>query len=168
MKKDVPVIFTETQRFTQVWMWFFVGGIAALAWIGFIWQIILGETMGNQPAPDWMMYIILPAFGIAFPWFMLSCRLHVWVRTDGLFYRFAPFHRKPHHIEFPLISSYEVVTYRPILDYGGWGIRYGFNGKAYNVRGNRGLQIQLLHGERILFGSQKPEAFKEALDTAKA
>ena len=26
--------------------------------------------------------------------------------------------------------------YKPILEYGGWGIKHGFKGKAYNVMEN--------------------------------
>jgi len=59
-----------------------------------------------------------------------------------------------------------VLTYSPISDYGGWGIRYGSIGKAYNVSGNRGVQLELLNGERILIGSQKPEELAAAIDLA--
>ncbi len=54
--------------------------------------------------------------------------------------------------------------YRPILEYGGWGIRYGLRGRAYNVSGNRGLRVELTNGKHILFGSAKPEELKLALD----
>lgn len=40
-------------------------------------------------------------------------------------------------------------------DYGGWGIRYGRKGKAFNVFGSRGLQLEFTNGKRLLIGSQK-------------
>lgn len=61
------------------------------------------------------------------------------------------------------IASAEVRTYSPIMEYGGWGIRWGPGGKAYNARGNRGVQLVLRSGERVLVGSQRPEELLGAL-----
>ena len=53
----------------------------------------------------------------------------------------------------------EVVTYRPIADYGFWGIRAGRDGeRALIARGNRGVRLELTDGTRLLIGSQRPEA----------
>jgi hypothetical protein len=67
---------------------------------------------------------------------------------------------------FPLteLSKYEIRTYQPIREYGGWGIRYGSSGKAYNISGNTGMQLELKDGTRILLGTQKPEEFLKAVD----
>ena len=61
------------------------------------------------------------------------------------------------------IASAEAVTYSPIADYGGWGIKWGRGGIALNARGNRGVQLTLRDGRRVLIGSQKPDALAEAL-----
>ena len=75
--------------------------------------------------------------------------------NKGLQYQFFPFHLKSYTIKLDEITSFEELTYSPIKDYGGWGIRYGFKGKAYNVSGNRGVKIYLKNGKNILFGSKK-------------
>ena len=54
-------------------------------------------------------------------------------------------------------------TYRPVRDYGGWGIRWGRDGKAYIIVGNEGLQLLLGDGEKILIGSQRPQELEAAL-----
>jgi hypothetical protein len=65
------------------------------------------------------------------------------------------------------IRHIDVVTYRPIADYGFWGIRAGRDGeKAYIARGTRGVRIELNDGSRFLVGSQRPEALASALDSA--
>ena len=44
--------------------------------------------------------------------------------------------------------------YRPIIDYGGWGIRTGRDGeRVLNARGNRGVRLELADGSRLLIGS---------------
>jgi hypothetical protein len=61
----------------------------------------------------------------------------------------------------------EVVSYRPIVDCWGWGIRTGSEGeRVLNARGNRGVRIELSDGSRLLVGSQRPEALAIALEQA--
>ncbi len=66
------------------------------------------------------------------------------------------------------IVSIEIVEYRPIADYGGWGIRRGRDGeRVLNARGNRGVRLTLSDGARLLIGSQKPENLALAIDQAR-
>ncbi len=63
------------------------------------------------------------------------------------------------------IVRIEVVSYRPLMDYGGWGIRVGRDGeRVLNARGNRGVRIELTDGTRLLIGSQRPEALAVAIE----
>ena len=62
------------------------------------------------------------------------------------------------------IKSAKAVKYNPILDYGGWGIRYRFKTKAYNIKGNKGVRIYLKNGKNILFGSQKHKEFAKIIN----
>lgn len=65
------------------------------------------------------------------------------------------------------IVRIEVVTYRPLADYGGWGIRQGRDGvRVLNARGNQGVRIDLADGSRLLIGSQRPEDLARALERA--
>lgn len=159
------IIFEETQRFTQWWIRFLIGASTIFVWYGFVQQIFFDRPFGSNPAPDKTMIVIWLAFGILLPVFMFSCKLQLQVRRDGFYYRFKPFHLKMHVIRFDEIRFYEAVTYRPIIEYGGWGLRYGIHGRAFNISGNRGLRIELMNGKRILFGSAQPEELKLNLDT---
>jgi hypothetical protein len=65
------------------------------------------------------------------------------------------------------IKGVEVVRYRPIADYGGWGIRRGRDGeRVLNARGDRGVRLSLTDGTRLLIGSQRPEELAAALKRA--
>ena len=55
------------------------------------------------------------------------------------------------------------VTYSPITEYGGWGIRGIPSNSALNARGNRGVRLTLRSGKRLLIGSQNAEALAAAL-----
>ena len=54
------------------------------------------------------------------------------------------------------------------MDYGGWGIKYGLKGLAYNISGNFGIQLELKSGSKILIGTQKPDEVKKLLDEIKS
>ena len=64
-----------------------------------------------------------------------------------------------------VVSAYP-RTYHPIREYGGWGIRQGFQGRAFNMRGDQGVQLVLRSGQRVLIGTQTPEALAEAIRQA--
>ena len=49
------------------------------------------------------------------------------------------------------------MTYSPLAEYGGWGIKWGRSGLALNARGDRGVRLTLTDGRRVLVGSQRPE-----------
>ena len=42
-------------------------------------------------------------------------------------------------------------------------LRIGEKGKAYNVRGRYGIQLELINGSKILIGTQKTEQAKEVV-----
>ncbi|MDX9790417.1 MAG: hypothetical protein RBT61_06290 [Candidatus Kapabacteria bacterium] len=93
-------------------------------------------------------------------------RLEVFLGTDAIEHRFFPFQIKFRKLLYTDIREYSSRKYSPILEYGGWGIRYAFkNGWAYNVSGNKGVQIVKNDGKRILFGTQNPDEFFLKLDT---
>ena len=94
---------------------------------------------------------------------MLYARLITEVRSDGLHLRFVPFHLRGINIPFKSIATVEACKYNPIKEYGGWGIRRGPKGKAYNVIGNLGVKLDFVDGKRLLIGSQNPEELAQAI-----
>ncbi|WP_440944766.1 DUF6141 family protein [Methanosarcina sp. T3] len=164
-----PVLFREVQKMDQVWVRLVVGIPVILSWYGAYQQLFLGKPFGNNPAPDWMMLGLLLVFGVLFPLFFYSLKMITEVRKDGLYVRFFPLHFSFRFFPLATIQSYKVVTYRPIRDYGGWGIRYGLKGTAYNAKGNRGVFFEFGEGSKVkklMIGSQIPEKLSEAVSKA--
>lgn len=65
------------------------------------------------------------------------------------------------------VTRVEVVRYRPLRDYGGWGVRFGRDGeRVLNARGDRGVRLHLADGSKLLIGSQRPEALASAIENA--
>ena len=156
-------VYREVQQFRQAWIWAIVIAIAGLMWYASVRQLLLHRPFGDRPMPDTLLVIFWFIFGIGLPALFLFGKLVTEVRDDGIYIRYFPLHRCFRKIAFKELKGYEVRAYRPILEYGGWGIRFGLKGKAYNVCGNRGVQLELTNGKRLLIGSQRPEELWQAI-----
>ena len=64
------------------------------------------------------------------------------------------------------LASAQAVAYRPVGDYGGWGIRGTRRRRALNTRGDRGVLLKKTDGSTVLIGSQKPRELLAALEQA--
>lgn len=161
---DKKVLFQEQQRFNQWWIWLIIIGINILPFYGIYQQIIMGQTFGTKPMSN-AGWLIFAAFMLLVTLFMLSFRLVTLIKTDGIYVRFYPIQTSMKFYKWDEISKLYVRKYKPIREFGGWGLRYGFFGKgrALNVSGNNGLQIEFTNGNKLLIGTQKPEAIKEVL-----
>ena len=157
------VFFREDQQFRHPLLWALLLLIAGIAHYSFWMQIILGVPPGTNPAPNDLVFVIWLIFGLIFPLFFLALTLSVKVKNDGIYYLFYPFHVNYQRIAPDDIREVQVRAYRPLREYGGWGIRYGARGRAYTVRGNRGVEITLVSGNRILFGTMHADSMEAAI-----
>ena len=64
------------------------------------------------------------------------------------------------------IALAAAVAYRPVRDYGGWGLRGFGKRRAINARGDRGVLITRRDGSTLLVGSQEPRRLLAALAAA--
>jgi len=94
-------------------------------------------------------------------WF-LKARLVTEVREDRVFIHFEWLWR-PKEITFDEIASVETFTYRPIRDYGGWGVRRGKGEYMWNAYGNRAVRFRFRNGVSFALGSQEPEKLVAAV-----
>ena len=127
-------------------------------------QLVLDSPFGNNPTPDYVFVVLVVIVGGGLPLFMYSTGLDTEVRDCGTCIRFRPFHRKWVVFGFESIQKAEASTYSPLKDYGGWGIRYGRKGKAYNVSGNKGVLLTLRDGKNVLIGSKNHEVLCSAIN----
>jgi hypothetical protein len=155
--------FREVQWIRRVWwVMLLAGGIASLTWYSFWQQILLGRPVGTNPGPDWAIAVIWLLFGVGLPLLLLTMRLIVEVYPDYVSVRYVPLLRR--RILTAEIAHCRAQSYRPIVEYGGWGIR-GWSRRrvAYNVRGNRGVELELRDGRRVMIGSQRADELEAAL-----
>lgn len=165
--------YTEKQKFSQAWLWmliiFTVLLTTAIFGAGIYVQLIKGRSFGNNPMSDTGLIIascLIMAFNFALLWLFGAGNLKTLIDDRGIHYRFFPFHLRFHHIRWNELESLEVITYKPIRDYGGWGIRVGKAGKAYNISGDKGLRLVFRNRKRLLIGTNRAEELKQFLVVA--
>jgi hypothetical protein len=114
------------------------------------------ETQGFAP---WAYILISLVFLVLLS--VLTLRQTTIVADDAVTVRFGPFYRM--RIPFSEIAHAEAVSYRPVREYGGWGIRGLGRKRALNTRGNLGVLVTRADGSTVLIGSQKPRELLAAL-----
>ena len=138
-------------------------GLAACISIFALQKGYAGE--GSQEIYEIVLAVIV---GIGVPLtiaaLFLLLMLETEIRPDGIYVRYFPFHIHFKRFAPEDLSEYYARRYKPILEYGGWGIRYSLrNGKAYNVSGNQGVQLVFKNGKKLLIGSQKANELEIAI-----
>lgn len=156
---DDKILFYEKQQFRQWWLW-----LLLLSINGFVLYNILNlEDFGNNSKQIiWIPIVVLVLLIVLF-WFT---KLETFVYKDRIEIIFSPFIKKK-IFKISELEKLEVIKYNPILDYGGWGIRFG----AYNVSGNMGLKMYFKtkksFRDSILIGTQKPEELSKIINSIK-
>jgi hypothetical protein len=161
----------EEQRFTQSWVWFLLIATTLIATIplviGIYWQEVLGKPWGNHPGSTGLLVFVLCFVAVLMSTLILlfyKMHLIIEIRQDGIWFRYPPLSGKWAVVKKEEIERFEVKIYKPVIEYGGWGIRGNSKNKAYNVSGNNGLQIYLKNGKKILLGTQKKQAINYAME----
>jgi hypothetical protein len=153
--------FTETQRFDQWWLKVLLA-IPIFECLAFALNDY--QTNGEISMRSLIGMMTLGAVVLLLWALSLTTR----VDEEGIQYRFFPFHLRTKHLKWNEIASAVIREYRPLREYGGWGIRLTFgNGVAYNVKGNIGLQLVLKNGKKILIGTSEQQRLHTLLEELK-
>ncbi len=160
-------IFTEQQRFNQWWLYVIISVslLAMIIPVALNFDEILNNKVSKIGFSISVLLVLIAVFVIRI------ITLHTRIDEKGIHYRFTPFHRKQYHIVWKDISNVYVRKYNAISEYGGWGYRGNIlrsSGKAYNIRGNQGIQIELANGKKMLLGTQKEIEAQRVLDVYKS
>lgn len=162
MSSNIQLV--ENQRFRQKWIVLLILAFSIFISVMSIRQFVYHIPFGNHPATNSQLAGFL-AFFLLILVFLFSTKLATRYTSEGIFYQMKWIHLKEKFIDWKDIKSVEVRTYKPIKEYGGWGLRLGIfgKGKAINMSGNKGVQLILNNGRKLLIGTQKPEEIKQYL-----
>lgn len=142
--------FNESQKFKQWWIWLILVSGVGLAWF----------YKFKEPESAWEISLIIVHLVVVL---FLVMELDTRIDEAGIHYRFFPFQWKHKLIKWDELEKVYVRKYKPIYEYGGWGIRGLGRDMAFNVSGNMGLQLEMKDGDRFLIGTQKPKEMEEVI-----
>jgi len=158
---EAKIYFSETQRFTQWWLWAILLGAASMPVFGLIKELRTAHPFSDAAhnASIFISLIIMASVWVLF----LLLRLETQITDAGITVRFFPFHLKSLHFPWAETEQVYVREYSPLGEFGGWGLRYGLDVQAYNVSGNQWIQIVFKDGKKLLIGTNKPAEAAAAL-----
>ncbi|MGG8497829.1 hypothetical protein ACQY1Q_15565 [Tenacibaculum sp. TC6] len=156
-------VFKEEQRFTQTWL------ITLMAISLIVPLILIGKEFatGKIQIPQFIGIICLLVFASGFIFFF---KLITRIDEIGIHYQFIPFHLRLKTIKWSEISKAYIRKYDALSEYGGWGLKSKTlwskqQGKAINVSGDIGIQLELKNGKKLLIGTRQESNAKLVLDT---
>jgi hypothetical protein len=158
-------LFKEEQKFRQAWI-LIVIALSAVVWLYMIIRyIFIDDLFQKEPGASWTT-LIAGVIPILIIYLFTNMKLITIVDMDGIRCRFSILQRSFKSFPKEEIHVYEIRKYKPIMEYGGWGIRVGRGrrGSAYNVSGNIGLQLYMKNGKKFLIGTRQPESLLRSID----
>ncbi len=161
---ETNVLYFEKQRFTQFWLWLIIAVVNLSVAYGAYLQFTTAIDPSGRPM-DMVGFYIGLGLALLVDLIFVLARLETQITKVGIEVRFFPFHLNARFFPWSDIAKSQVRTYEPLSEFGGWGLRGSFSGKgkAFNVSGNQGLQLEFNDGKKLLIGTQKPEEIKAIL-----
>ena len=148
------LIFQETQRFRQIWIWALILGISGFS----ISSLFLLEDKAPLSFVDLAFPLgMILLLNVLFLSFTLSTR----IEADSLSYRFFPFTRW-RTFPFKEIEALHLIEYNGLWEYGGWGIKWNGDTWSYTTGGKWGILVKTAD-KKFLLGTQKPEQVKQVI-----
>lgn len=158
-------VFKEEQRFTQTWL-------IVLLVISISIPIILmtQEYVKDKSSFDTTTYLMTLLGLLCSVAFIFLFKLNTRIDELGIHYQFFPFHLSYRTKSWTEVQQAYVRKYDAITEFGGWGLKGGAlwkkdKGKAINVSGDIGIQLEFLDGKKLLIGTQKEQEAMRVLET---
>ncbi len=143
LNDETDVIFREEQRFGLWLRWAIALSMAVTVVLDVF--ALRQESLHQPPRTSQIISLIIVGvlLPIAIALLFWLLKLETEVRTDGLYVRFFPFHIRFKKFTTEDLSEHYARTYKPIREYGGWGIRCGWRGAGLQRKRQSGRSARL-------------------------
>lgn len=162
-RATTPVLFRESQRFSQVRVWVLTAILPVAVLFLAIMQVGLGHPLGKTPMSNgslvgwsiflWIIYLRLVTVKLVTEVGPGQVR----IALRGLW--------RSSLIQLAKVQVVDVVEFDP-RDWGGLGIRSNKRGRAHIAGGNHGVQLTFTDGKKAIIESQTPGKLASAIREA--
>jgi hypothetical protein len=126
-----------------------------------LWQVVLGrqwkgQSLSNGDVIFWSIFLWLIYLRL------ITVRLITKVSGEKLEVKLRGLWRR-RRIPLADIRSAEPITFHPVRDFGGYGIRNIPGGKAWLADSTSGISLKLADGKTIVIGTHRPAELAAAL-----
>jgi hypothetical protein len=164
---DNEILFYEEQKPAKRWMVVIVLLYSAFITYLTYEQVFLKKLVFDLHVSNKIWLLLWLFFALVLPVLFFLSKMKTEVKKDGIYIKYFPFYLNFVKISPEDIQSFEIVTYKPLKDYGGWGLRYGTKGNAITAYGNQGVNLKITYARDMLIGTQKPEELCRAIEKLK-
>jgi len=158
-KQESEIIFEEVQQFSKKSARDFFKILFGVVLVAVIVNLVIQK--GKMTDFNWLLTILLSL--LLFASIILNSKLIMQIRTDGIYVRFPPLQPLFSKYFWIDISEVYIMNYEAMREFDGWGIRYAPRSMGYIVAGNKGIQIVLKNGYKILITTQREIEVNEVL-----
>lgn len=159
------VLYREASNFSHSLVWLVVICITFCSVYFALPQLF---EIGSVHSPSQAVVIassVFLAVGFIVPSLLLTIKMKIQVRSDGLYVKILPF-----QLSFRKISLTGLKNCEPYVpkekEENKLGLKYLMSKKSYSVGGKRGILLEFDDGNTILLESRRREKFIEAIKTA--
>lgn len=143
------------------------------SWVGLIWWSAFGGAAtamiaGVDTDLGFTIRVLVAGsiLGVAYFGQRALAGLTVLVQETRLFLHLGSIPLIRRSVPYDEIVDLRSESYRPLRDFGGWGVRGTGRRKAWTARGDRAV-VLTLDGDRLLYvGSDHPQRLEERIRTA--
>ena len=142
--------FKEEQKFNQFYVYTIIAVVMSISGYA-IFELVASHEQADSEQIVAVSVSFLVAISVAVLFYFL--KLQTRIDEVEIKVRFYPFINKKY--KWSEVETAEVVEYRPLWEFGGWGIRYRVGKVAYSVRGKVALKLVLNTGRVVMIGTGK-------------
>src|SRR5574337_935408 len=147
--KDLGLLYREANLFSHSMIWLVV---ICITFCSVYFALPPLFAMGSDKSPSTMMAVassIFLAIGFILPVLLLTIKLRIQVRNDGLYVKIIPF-----QFSFKKISLTDLKNCESYVPQGKeknkLGLMFAISKKAYSLGGKQGIQMEFRDGRTIL------------------
>lgn len=162
MEDPTNILYRETQTFSHSLVWL---AVLCTTFSSVYFALPpLFELTGDR-VPTTAVVVASSIFliiGFILPVLLLTIKLRIQVRDDGLYVRVIPFQSSFKKISLADLQSCESYEQRE-KEENKLGLRYAFSKKAYSLGGRRGIKLEFKNGQTIMLESKRQEKIIQAI-----
>jgi hypothetical protein len=148
-------LFEEKQSFPR-WLLYMIW-VTTFFSVGLILAVSLQEGGIKSVLFGLTVVIVIQGLNI---YFLTYTRLHKIITSNGVYYRWTPFHKKFRYLAVEEIASVEIRK-GPSLNYG-YSVVRGY-GRVHNLSDGKGLQLFLRNGKKVYFSTANLPGLEKAI-----